>query len=167
MISIKKWQFSNQKKIIVYNVPAHKAIDFVNGNTYHFTGDSDLMTDDLLQNFHLKPCRVSLMLAKTENNSFPLFQQNNLFGFYGKRILMIDSAINYKPSAEKINVDYIVISKNPKIFIANVAKVFNCGIYIFDASNPMWKIDKWKKDCEELHLRFHSVSEQGAFVTDL
>jgi len=30
----------------------------------------------------------------------------------------------------------------------------------------MWKIDKWKKDCEELHLHFHSVPEQGAFVTD-
>ena len=37
----------------------------------------------------------------------------------------------------------------------------------FDASNPMWKIEKWKKDCEELHLRFHSVPEQGAFITDL
>ena len=167
MISIKKWKFSNQKKIIVYNVPAHKAIDFVNGNTYHFTGDSDLMIDGLLQNFHLKPGRISLMLTKTENDSFPLFQQNNFFSFYGKSILMIDSAIIYKPSTEKINVDYIVISKNPKLFITNLAMVFNCGVYIFDASNPMWKIDKWKKDCEELHLRFHSVSEQGAFVTDL
>ena len=66
-----------------------------------------------------------------------------------------------------MNIDYIIISKNPKLFIPKLALVFNVGVYIFDASNPMWKIEKWKKDCEELHLRFHSVPEQGAFVTDL
>lgn len=80
---------------------------------------------------------------------------------------MIDSEIVYSALPEKINVDYIIISKNPKLFIPNLAAVFNCGVYIFDASNPLWKIEKWKKDCEELHLRFHSVPEQGAFVTDL
>ena len=162
-----KWHFLNQKKIIVYNVPSHKAIDFINGNTYQFFGDSDLTTDGLLQNFHLKPGRISLLLSKNKPDSLSLFHQNNFFGFFGKRILMIDSEIVYSALPEKINVDYIIISKNPKLFIPNLAAVFNCGVYIFDASNPLWKIEKWKKDCEELHLRFHSVPEQGAFVTDL
>ena len=75
--------------------------------------------------------------------------------------------MSYAVPAQKINIDYIIISKNPKLFIPKLAEVFNAGIYVFDASNPMWKIEKWKKDCEELHLRFHSVPEQGAFVTDL
>ena len=34
MVVLKKWNFSHQKKIIVYNVPDHKAIDFVNGSAY-------------------------------------------------------------------------------------------------------------------------------------
>ena len=165
MVTLNKWNSSKQKKMIVYNVPSHKAIDFIDGNFYHFVGDSDLIADGLLQNFHLKPGRISLMLTKTNTSS--LFQRNNFLGFYGKRILMIDSAINYMPLSKKINVDYIIISKNPKLFISNLVKVFECGVYIFDASNPMWKIEKWKKDCEELHLRFHSVPEQGAFITDL
>ena len=84
-----------------------------------------------------------------------------------KKIIMIDTAIVYKPTAKKINVDYIVISKNPGLYINQLAEVFNCNLYIFDSSNPMWKIDKWKKDCEELHLPFHSVPEQGAIITDL
>lgn len=165
MTTLNKWHFAKQKKIIVYDVPAHKAIDFIDGNFYHFVGDSDLMRDGLLQNFHLKPGRISLMVTKA--NTFSLFQQNNFMGFYGKRILMIDSAVDYKPLPKKINVDYIIISKNPRLFIPMLAEVFNCSIYIFDASNPIWKIEKWKKDCEELHLRFHSVPEQGAFITDL
>ena len=165
LIALHRLNFSKQKKLIVYNVPSHKAIDFVEGNAFHFNGDSDLAEEGLLQNFHLKPGRISLMLTKTDTSS--LFQQNNFLGFYGKRILMIDSAINYMPLSKKINVDYIIISKNPKLFIPRLAEVFNCSVYIFDASNPLWKIEKWKKDCEELHLRFHSVPEQGAFITDL
>lgn len=165
IIALHKWNFLKQEKLIVYNVPFHKAIDFIKGNSYHFYGDSDLAKEGLLQNFHLKPGRISFMLTKTDTSS--LFQQNNFVGFYSKRILLIDSAIDYKPLAKKIKVDYIIISKNPKLFISNLAKVFECRVYIFDASTPLWKIEKWKKDCEELHLRFHSVPEQGAFVTDL
>ena len=167
MVAFNKWRFSQQRKIIVYNIPAHKAIDFVSGNTYQFIGDNDLDTDQLLKKFHLKPSRISLMLHKKEEHADVLYQQNNFYQFYGKRVLIIDSAIVYKSPAQKINVDYIVISKNPNLIIAKLAKVFNCNFYIFDASNPMWKIDKWKKDCEELHLHFHSVPEQGAFITDL
>ena len=42
MIALEKWHLSHQEKIIVYNVPTHKAIDFVDGNRYQFVGDDDL-----------------------------------------------------------------------------------------------------------------------------
>ncbi|MEP6952010.1 MAG: ComEC/Rec2 family competence protein [Ginsengibacter sp.] len=167
IVTLKKWSFSNQKKIIVYNVPDHKAIDFIDGNAYNFIGDSDLVIDGLLQNFNLKPGRISFLLTTGEDKEATLYRHNNFYQFHDKRILIIDSAIAYLPLAEKIYVDYIIISKNPKIFIPVLAKVFNCHTYVFDGSNSLWKIDKWKKDCEELHLRFHSVPGQGAFITDL
>ena len=107
------------------------------------------------------------MLNKKGGNNFPLFQNGNFYQFYDKRILIVDSSVVYKSLAEKMYVDYIVVSKNPKLFIPRLSAIFDCSFYIFDASNPLWKIDKWKKDCEQLHLRCHSVPEQGAFVTDL
>jgi len=165
-ISFRKWNYSQQRKMIVYDVPAHKAIDFISGDTYQFVGDSDLIRDGLLQNFHLKPTRVSLMLNKIKNDTNVLYCNKNFYQFYNKKIVLIDTDIVYKPLS-KINVDYIIISKNPKVYIPKLAAAFNCSVYIFDASNPLWKIDKWKKDCEDLHLRFHSVSEQGAFITEL
>jgi len=73
----------------------------------------------------------------------------------------------YYPVTEKIKVDYIILSKNPRLNIVNLAQTFDCKFYIFDASNSLWKIEQWKKECEELHLHFHSVSEQGAFVINL
>src|ERR1035437_5642393 len=33
-----KWQTAIQQKLIVYNVPQHQSIDFINGNTYTFIG---------------------------------------------------------------------------------------------------------------------------------
>ena len=82
-------------------------------------------------------------------------------------MLVLDSSIAYKPKQQKINVDVIIISKNPKLYIPQLAQVFNCNQYVFDASNSLWKIEQWKKDCEELHLPFHSVPEKGAFIMDL
>ena len=129
-IAINQWQFSKQKKLIVYNVPAHKAIDFINGNTYHFVGDSDLMEDGVLQNFHLKPARISFMLTKADD-SFPLFQKHNFYQFYDKRILLIDSPFIYPTLSKKINVDYIVISKNPRLFISKLAAGFQLWCLYF------------------------------------
>jgi competence protein ComEC len=111
-------------------------------------GDSDLTMDGMLQNFHLKPARISYMIKRNAPDKVELFQKNNCYPFHNKKIIMIDSAIVYKPLAKKIAVDYIVISRNPKLYMNQLAKIFNCHLYIFDSSNPMWKIDKWKKDCE-------------------
>ena len=167
IITLNKWKSFRQKKLIVYNVPSHEAIDFINGNNYSFLGDKELEVDGVLKNFHLKPARISLMAASKAAKITPLDKYANFFEFFDKRVLLIDSAIVYAPTANKINVDYIIISKNPKVCISQLAAAFNAGTYIFDSSNPLWKIQKWKKDCEELHLRFHSVPEQGAFITDL
>jgi len=82
-------------------------------------------------------------------------------------MLLIDRSLSFGPASQKIALDFIIISKNASIHIAQLAAVFDCGQYIFDASNSLWKIDKWRKECEELHLRSYSVSEKGAFVMDV
>jgi competence protein ComEC len=120
----------------------------------------------MLQNFHLKPGRIALQLNKKVDSIPNLFQNDLFYSFNNKKILIIDNAISFMPANEKINVDYIIISKNPKLYIPQLAQVFNCSQYIFDGSNSLWKIVKWEKDCEQLHLRCYSVPEQGAFVVD-
>jgi competence protein ComEC len=162
-----KWKTSSQQKLIVYNVPQHQSIDFINGNSYKFIGDSVLLLDGMLQNFHLKPARIALQLNKRTDSLKALHQNKYFYQFHNKNILLIDEPVAFQPAAEKMNIDYIIISKNPKLYISQLAKVFNCNQYIFDGSNSLWKIANWKKDCEQLHLRCYSVPEQGAFIMDL
>ena len=163
-----KWQIANQHKLIVYNVPQHQAIDFIDGNNYQFVGDSALLVDGMLQNFHLKPGRIQMQLNKQVDSVKNIFTTQNLFYQFGeKRILLIDHSISFEEPQEKINVDIIIISKSPKLYIPQLANVFNCKQIIFDASNSLWKIEKWKKDCEGLHLQNYSVPQQGAFILEL
>lgn len=86
--------------------------------------------------------------------------------FEGRRILLLDSTMHFS-GKEKKGIDLLVISKNPKVSIAELADCFSIRQVVFDASNSLWKIGKWKKECELLHLPCHSVPDQGAFVTDL
>ena len=162
-----KWESSHQQKIIVYNVPQHKAIDFVSGNEYWFEGDSILLKDAVLRNFHLKPGRIALQLNKEADELPGFFIQPPFYMFQNKTILLYDGSVNFEATHQKMKIDLIIISGNPKLYIPQLAAVFECKQYIFDASNSLWKIGKWQKDCDALHLQWYSIPEQGAFVSDL
>jgi len=160
------WVTANQKELIVYNMPQHQAIDLAEGNSYQFIADSSLLTNTTLQNFDCKPARTLLQLNKAA--ALPsLFTAGNIYQFNDKRIILIDKPLNFQPLPQKINVDIIILSKSPKLSITQLANVFNCKEYVFDASNSLWKIDKWKKDCDELLLHYYSVPDKGAFVFDV
>jgi competence protein ComEC len=165
--SISLYQSNQQQKIIVYNMPKHQAIDVASGNDYQFIGDSSLSKDAVLQNLNLKPARLVLQLKNRSDSMKRVFRQGIFLQFNEKRIVLIDKMINFGPVQQKIDVDLIIISKNPKLYIPQLAKVFNCRQYIFDSSNSLWKIAKWQKDCDALNLQCYSIPEQGAFISDL
>jgi competence protein ComEC len=161
------WQIKQQQQLIVYNVPQHKAIDFIAGNEYHFIGDSILLEDGALQNFHLKPARIALQLYKRSDSLQTVFQQLQFYQFGNKKILLIDKPLWFEQGLQKTDVDLIIISKNPSLRISRLAAVFNCGKYIFDASNSLRKIDQWQKDCSDLHLNYFSIPANGAYVCNI
>jgi competence protein ComEC len=162
-----KWRVANQQKIIVYNVPQHQAIDFINGSRYQFIGDSILLKDGLLQNFHLKPGRIFLQLDKRYDSLPGIFNRPPFFQFGNKRVAVVNSPLQNGLAGAKADVDLVIISKNPRLSIAQLAGMFNCRQYVFDASNPGWKIEKWLQECSRLGVQGHSVPGQGAFILDI
>ncbi|RYY70680.1 MAG: ComEC family competence protein [Chitinophagaceae bacterium] len=157
-------QLQQQKKIVIYNVSRCKAVDFIDQDKYFFTGDSILLQEGLEKSFHLKPARIAFQ-ADEQVDSLPnLQQQNGYYQFYGKRLLFIDSSTVLQPRDTAIDIDLVLFSHNPSVDIREVLKAVKPGCIVFDASNSLWKIQKWKSACEELILPFHSVAEQGAFI---
>ncbi len=155
-------QSRQQQKIVVYDVPKFSAIDFVQGNQYHFMGDEILKKDSALRNFHLQPARISALYNHPSEREAIL---NQVFTFNNRKCLIIDASFS-KRSESKIPLDILIISKNPSIEMQELSESFSFQHLVIDSSVPRWKTEKWKKDCEMLHLPFYSVSMQGAFVLD-
>ena len=156
----------NQKKIIVYNVPRQRAIDFINGNEYFFEGDPHLIKDDFARNFHLKPSRILHRIEPADSIN-DLIIDKNFISYKEKKILLIDGNINFEQPVDKPDIDLIVISNNPRIKLDGISRSFHIGKIVFDGSVPSWKVLQWKKECDTLHIPYHDVNEKGAFVMNL
>lgn len=162
-----QWQLRKQVKMVVYNIPRCQAMDFIFRDHFQFVGDSSLLQDAMLQNFHLKPARISMQLTTKPGNLLNLHSTKNGWQFFEKKIMLLDSFLIYEPMAEKIKIDVLIISKNPSLTIAGIANAIKPSIIVFDSSNSLWKIAKWKKECLALALPCFSIPEQGAFVLEI
>lgn len=163
---LEKIKHQQQKLMVVYNVPNYTAIDIIQGNSVCFIGDDELTKDDFLRNFHLKPSRIQLQ-ATSIKKYLPIAAINPVIISNGKRLLILNHPLTNLPTKGFTSFDYIVLTKNPKIYLKQVSQFLKAKVWIADASNPNWKIAYWKKDAEILHLQLHSVSDSGAFVSSL
>jgi competence protein ComEC len=161
-----KIRLTQQKKIIVYNVSRHTAIDFISNNKYWVFGDDECKVDGALQNFNLKPARVSMQVEESRDTIKALTHSGRLWQFYNKKIMVIDSTVQFEPTNSKLKIDVLLICNKPKINISDIATAVTPNIIVFDASNSLWKIAQWKKECEELHLHYFITGEEGAFILD-
>ena len=153
----------HQKKLIVYNVPKHPAIDIINGRTYSFIGDSSLLTNDFIRNFHIQPSRVLHRIEQKQ--SLPIYCKE--FEFYNKKILILDSANRFSSAALRQHIDVLILSGNPRLYVSDLIRIFSVGQIVIDGSVPEWKSKFWKRDCDSFHIPCHDVSEKGAFVMNL
>ena len=153
---------SKQRKLIVYNVPKHKAIDVIEGRQYRFIGDAAVEQNLLLRNYHLQPSRI-LHRASAVGH----IQDLTSFTWNQQQIVIIDSTIQLKKEAVSKPIDLLILSGNPKVYITNLSSTFRIKRIVADASVPRWKALLWKRDCDSLRIPFYDVQEKGAFVMNL
>jgi len=155
-----------QQKIIVYFTPKISAIDIINGTNHQYIGNPSIYNDPLLVKNYLTPTRIlyrasqpKLLINNIKNNS-TVFSST-------KKLIIINEKFNLSTIPSQQNIDLIILTGNPNISISQINQLIHCNQYVFDCSNPMWKIERWKKEAENLHLRYHSVPQKGAFEFDL
>ncbi len=158
---------TQQKKIIVYNAPRKQAIDLAYKNEYYFCGDSDLNNPISTKNILLQPSRSYFQLSQPVNDLPALTQNQYLWQFYGKRFFILDTNLVFPSLTTKLQVDFLIVSKNPKMKIIDAAQFMDTKLVVFEASNSLWKIEKWKKECDALNLPYYSIPEKGAFVFNI
>lgn len=166
-ISLKTFDYIfnvSQHKLIIYNVPQHAAIDLINGKSYLFVGDTILTQDGFLQNFHLKPSRIEYQIKQTQQLE-NINIKNNIIQAGSKKMLILKNDI--EPFLDSpLKPDILIISANPKLKLSKLLNVVQPQIIVADATNSNRKISLWQKEADSLHLQFHAVANEGAFITD-
>ena len=147
-------------------MPQKRALDIIDGRNYSFVGDSDLLANDFLRNFHLKPSRILNRMNEVDTIT-DLLVAENYINYKGNHILLVDKTISFAAQENKPIIDLLVISKNPKVYMAKLAQTLDIKQVVFDGSVPAWKTNYWKKDCDSLHIPWHDVTVKGAFEMKL
>jgi competence protein ComEC len=156
-----------QHRLIIYNHSHQLAMDFISKNKYHFFGDTSVENDAKSHSFLIKPSRISFRANQPQEKNKPLNFYKQVYALRNTRLMVLDSAVNFKPLEQKININVLVISKNARLSFHEILCAIQPKLIVFDASNSLWKISKWKKECEALNLRFFSIKDQGALVLNL
>ena len=86
-----------------------------------------------------------------------------LFDFQNKTILCLDSLGIYPQTGNSI-INSVIVRQSPKINFERMLLKINPEIVIFDGSNYPSYIEKAKKKCDELNIKTHTTSQEGAYL---
>jgi competence protein ComEC len=159
----------------IYDIKKRSLFDFSAGGRSILMGDLSILKDPFILDVITKSrwndnvtglfsfqYPLPKVTDKIFRNEKLFIKQGNIIGFCGRKIVIIDKRISMRASV-KLNVDYLVISGNPKWRLTEILQHYRAGTVIFDASNSIWKVQAWIKEAHYLGLKCHSVSLSGAW----
>lgn len=158
---------SQKSLFIVYNIPQTSSYSFIDNKQCKLMSDSILNSKNIEYNILplIKHLGIRNITNTINSDTVRIF---NSYSFHGKRILHINNnkLLDYK-TQNKLPADYIILSENTTINIADLTKLFEFKSLIFDASNSHYKIQNWEKECKKLNLHYHSIADNGAFILSI
>lgn len=158
--------FRQQQKLIVYSIPKTTAIDILEGNRYRYLGSPAVSQNPTQIRNYLTPTRTLYRATAASIQTNTIVRSPFLFS-NNKTILIVRPGLPFPTRPLPKKIDLIIICGNPNIQLDEIHRYTNSKYYVFDCSNDLWKIEKWKKEAENLHLRRHSVPDSGAFEFNL
>ncbi len=164
--SIDVIQASQQKELIVYNIDKHHAIDILNGRQALCFYDDSLPEDITANSFYINPSHT--MHRVRDGSYHSLSSAGNLeMHVNDKTFLIISKPLPRIDIKQKMKADAVILTNNARLYIGDVVKSIDCPLIIADNGTSQWKLAKWKQDCNSLGIRFHSISQNGAFIADI
>jgi competence protein ComEC len=164
IFSLQSWLHFKEKvnthRFVVYKVPGHSAVDFIDKGQSVFIADSALMNDEERIRFHIRPNRLFCGVAKVHTGG-TYIRPNKGFDYFiwkGKRILFVKDKKAELPG--NINADYLIIANNSMRSDQLNSLAFRT--IILDSSNTPWYCDRLQKESSQANI--YSVLSHGAFI---
>ncbi|GAA4320253.1 ComEC/Rec2 family competence protein [Flaviaesturariibacter amylovorans] len=148
-----------QRRLIVYKMGRHSALDLFEGRQHLFIGDAAAVRDPKLYRFHRQPAHVLYRSEAAAGDPGPAFT------FGGKKIWRLNGAEAAGVPAGA--VDLMIVAHSPRLVPSDVLSARTVRQLVLDGSVPRYKAALWKEAAAARRIAVHDVNEQGAFVMDL
>ena len=173
---IQNYNDLGQRKLIIYKIPKHSAINFINGNENILISDSELIKDRKKLMFHVQNNWINnglnkekiIQLDQLEDiNTTNLLIRNNYIQFYNHKIAVIDNNFKLTIRDKRLDLDLLILTNYNQLSIHEILTVFKPKQIVLDASISSYKSKELKKDAELLGIECWSVLLDGAYVKKL
>jgi len=161
----------NTRQITFYSLRKNTAFDFFDGRKAVVYSDLDSADKALAFSVH------SAVQAKTSDNRYykltdklqtqALYYDGNFFTFRNWELLVWDKGFNENRYANKIKVNAVLLSGNPKVTISELVKTVKFKMLLIDGANPEHKIKNWVDEAADLSLSFYVLKENPAYQVNL
>ena len=154
------------RKMAVYSIPGHSAIDLIDHGNTMFIADPELHGDQRKMRFHIVPHRqVSGIVRETSKVPAYAFKGGALIVWQGTKILHITDPDFKLPGP--MAVDWLVVGNNSVRDIAALRSKVSFGMVLLDSSNSFFFASRFLEEAKLYKLEIHSVLHQGAFITKI
>lgn len=110
--------------------------------------------------------KAAVLYADTSLHIYPnLLIDLPFVQFFNQRMVLLDDvkwATAGTPSP--IAVDVLVLSKSPRITMAQCRARFPFKMVVFEATNALSQVNRWREECEKHGWPYHDVRTQGAWI---
>lgn len=152
-----------QQKIIVYNLPSASAIDIIQGTKNYFIADSVVSNSKSNLQFYIKNNWCNLGLKET----IPITDNLIKIVKVGTKTLVRITKKEQLLQLPPIKVDYLVLSNNCNVNIAELNASTNFNLLVLDSGNSFLYAAQCISVCEKLNKKYYNVLTSGAFVENI
>jgi competence protein ComEC len=163
----KQYAILHQQKIIVYNIPSQKSIEFISSNTYYNPDENSIIRVAKNITYALKPAHIFYGVKGCKKSLAAQISKGpvQLFLFKNQRIMRLET--NHFHTDTIMPLDILILSKKCNIDSTWLVHNLKPKHILLDSSIPFWKIEKMKKQLGCFSIPLHIMQEQGACVIDL
>ncbi len=151
----------DQERLVVYKVPGHSGIEWINQGSSLFFADSSLAGNNENIRFHIRPNR--LFCGVKQSNTYITNSGSEAIRLVKSReriVAMVMRPISYWPYS--MCPDYLIVGNNAFKSLKEIKGLISFNTLILDSSNSYWVCERIRKESGSGDSVF-SVLHQGAF----
>ena len=175
LLSLHSWrnyELLSQRKVVVYDIPHHTAVDLISGKHHELLADSTAIKSNIL-GYHTENYRIKMGLKEhlanleTTVNKPPFYYDDGFAQVDSLRLFILNPREKHFPALKrKIKVDYLIFRGSRKIPLTEIMKSVLFKKIIIDGSVTHYQKRILIKSSKFLHLKPILLSKSGAFITN-